>query len=386
MSKDFEDIRPFHDEEVPTIIRQLLKEERFIRAVKYVLPEVDIDELAQKLSQFSTKDEFQSKVSAPMVWRLVNHSSKGVDGDGFEKLKTMDSCTFISNHRDIVLDSAILSVLLLKDGLRGCEIAIGDNLLVFPWIENLMRLNKSFIVKRGVSVRQIMTSSQKLSSYIHHTIKDKKEMVWIAQREGRAKDANDQTQESLIKMLSMGGDSDFLSNVMDLNIIPLSLSYEYDPCDYLKAREFQLKRDDPEYKKNEADDLMNMETGLFGQKGRIHFQLGNPINPTLSVIPEGLSKSELLQEVVTAIDDEIHANYKIFPGNYAAYDLLEGGNRFADKYTSEEKKEYEDYLQGQIDRIDIPEKDEEFLRVKLLEMYSNPLKNQLAVREKFAVI
>ncbi len=386
MSQYFDDIRPFHDEEVPSIIQALLKEERFIRAVKYVLPDINIEDLAKQLKQFNSKDEFQSKISSPMVWRLVNHSSAGLVGDGFGKLTEMDSCTFISNHRDIILDSAILSILLLDKGLRGCEIAIGDNLLVFPWIENLVRLNKSFIVKRGVSVRQIMSSSQKLSAYIHHAITVKKEMVWIAQREGRAKDANDQTQESLIKMLSMGGDSDFLSNVIALNIVPLSLSYEYDPCDYLKAKEFQQKRDNPEYKKCQADDLLNMETGIFGQKGRIHFQLGDPINPILEKLPQGLSKSELLQEVVTAIDDEIHANYKIFPINYAALDMIEGTNAFASKYTAEEKRSFEDYLAQQIAKIELPDKDEDFLKCKLLEMYSNPLKNQLAVIEKLAIV
>jgi hypothetical protein len=386
MSQDFEDIRPFHDEEVPAIIEALLKEERFIRAVKYVLPEVNIEDLAKQLKQFNSKDEFQSKISSPMVWKLVNHSSKGLVGDGFDKLEQMDSCTFISNHRDIILDSAILSILLLDKGLRGCEIAIGDNLLVFPWIENLVRLNKSFIVKRGVSVRQMMTSSQKLSAYIHHAITVKKEMVWIAQREGRAKDANDQTQESLIKMLSMGGDSDFLSNVIALNIVPLSLSYEYDPCDYLKAKEFQLKRDNPDFKKCQADDLLNMETGIFGQKGHIHFQLGEPINPILEQLPTGKSKAELLQDVVTAIDDEIHANYKIFPGNYVALDWLEGTDAFAVKYTNEDKKVFEDYIAGQIDKIELPNKDVDFLRTKLLEMYSNPLKNQLAVIEKMAIV
>lgn len=386
MSQDFEDIRPYNDEEVPSIIEALLKEERFIRAVKYVLPEVNIDDLAKQLQQFNSKDEFQSKISSPMVMRLVNHSSKGLVGEGFDKLMDMDSCTFISNHRDIILDSAILSVLLLDKGLRGCEIAIGDNLLVFPWIENLVRLNKSFIVKRGVSVRQMMTSSQKLSAYIHHAITVKKEMVWIAQREGRAKDANDQTQESLIKMLSLGGDSDFLSNVIALNIVPLSLSYEYDPCDYLKAKEFQLKRDNPDFKKCQADDLLNMETGIFGQKGRIHFQLAEPINPVLEQLPAGKSRSELLQDVVTAIDDEIHANYKIFPGNYVALDLLEETNAFAAKYTAEEKTIFEDYIAGQIAKIDLPDKDVPFLRSKLLEMYSNPLKNQLAVIEKMAIV
>lgn len=382
MSQDFEDIRPFHDEEVPGIIRQLLQEERFIKAVKYVLPEIDIEDLSNKLKLYNSKDEFQAKVSAPMVWKMVNHSSTGVDGGGFEALKEMESCTFVSNHRDIILDSAILSVLLLKYGLRGCEIAIGDNLLVFPWIENLVRLNKSFIVKRGVSVRQMFTASQKLSAYIHHAINDKKEMVWIAQREGRAKDSNDQTQESVIKMLSLGGQGNFLDNIKKLNIVPLSLSYEYDPCDYLKAKEFQQKRDDPEFKKAQEDDLRNMETGLFGQKGRIHFQVGLPINKGLHGLSIELNKSELLQEVVKAIDAEIHACYKMYSGNYVALDMMEGDNRFSSFYTADEKLVFENYLQGQLDKINIPNKDEDFLRLKILEMYGNPLINQSAALDK----
>lgn len=381
MSQDFEDIRPFHDEEVSSIIKQLLKEERFIKAVQYVLPDINVDDLTKKLSQFNSKDEFQAKISGPMVWKLVNHSSKGVTGGGFESLKNIGSCTFISNHRDIILDSAILSVLLLEYGFRGCEIAIGDNLLVFPWIENLVRLNKSFIVKRGVSVRQMLTASQKLSAYIHHAITEKKEMVWIAQREGRAKDSNDQTQESVIKMLSLGGDSNFLANLRNLNIVPLSLSYEYDPCDYLKAKEFQLKRDNPEYKKSSGDDLLNMQTGIFENKGQIHFQVGRPINQVLKSLSEETHKSELLPEVVAAIDNEIHACYKIFPGNYIALDMLEEGNRFEKKYSKEERILFDIYLKRQLDRIDIPNRDDQFLRTKMLEMYANPLINQLTVRE-----
>ncbi|MDD2797881.1 MAG: 1-acyl-sn-glycerol-3-phosphate acyltransferase [Bacteroidales bacterium] len=376
MSHDFEDIRPFHDEEVPSIILELLKEERFVKAVKHVLPEANLDELFENLKKLTTKDEFQTKMSAPMVWKLVNHSSAGVEGGGFEDLKHVGSCTFISNHRDIILDSAILSVMLLKYGFRGCEIAIGDNLLVFPWIENLVRINKSFIVKRSLSVRQMLTSSQKLSAYIHHTINEKKEMVWIAQREGRAKDSNDQTQESLIKMLSMGGERDFLNNIRSLNIVPLSLSYEYDPCDYLKAKEFQLKRDNPEYKKSQIEDLLNMETGIFGNKGRIHFQVGTQLNKKIAKTCDEQCKTDLLQIVVKAIDNEIHSCYKIFPGNYVALDLLEGNNRFSKSYSVDEKKIFEEYLAKQLNKIDIPNKDTDFLKTKILEMYANPLINK----------
>ena len=261
------------------------------------------------------------------------------------------------------------------------EIAIGDNLLIYPWIKKFVRVNKSFIVQRALTMRQMLESSARMSRYMHYTIGEKNQSIWIAQREGRAKDSNDRTQDSVLKMLAMGGEGDVVSRLMEMNIAPLAISYEYDPCDYLKAQEFQLKRDIEGYKKTMADDLKNMQTGLFGYKGRVHFRTGACLNDLLSTVDRSLPKPELFARISTWIDQRIHSNYRLYPGNYVAHDLLTGKNDFESHYTLAEKQRFEAYVEKQLEKIEIPNKDISFLREKLLLMYANPLTNYLAARQ-----
>jgi hypothetical protein len=258
------------------------------------------------------------------------------------------------------------------------EIAIGDNLLIFPWIEELVRVNKSFIVKRGLSPRQNLESSKRLSSYIAYTINEKQQSIWLAQREGRAKDANDRTQESLLKMLNMSGGSDFATNLSRLNICPLSISYEYDPCDFLKAKEFQQKRDNPDFKKQDMDDLVNMQTGVMGYKGKIVYSITGDINKELAEMgTTTMNKNELVTLTAKLIDRRIHSNYCIYAVNKVAYDLLNGTTRFEKEYSIMEKLDFETYIEKQIQKIDLINKDHDFLKKKILEMYANPLINYL---------
>ena len=292
--------------------------------------------------------------------------------------KDKAACTFISNHRDIALDASFLNVMLYDVGYGMTQVAIGDNLLIRSWIETVVRLNNSFIVKRNIPVRQILEASQRLSAYIHHTIRDTKESVWIAQREGRAKDSNDRTQSSVLKMLAIGGSHEnLIENLMELNIVPVAISYEYDPCDYLKAKEFQQKRDNPDFVKSQRDDLLSMETGILCNKGRVHFTLTQPINELLAQVDRSLDKNGLVTAAANIIDREIYKNYRFYPCNYVAYDLLMGTRRFQDHYGVKDKKHFEEYLQGQIEKVDLENKDETFIRTKILEMYANPLKNHL---------
>lgn len=290
------------------------------------------------------------------------------------------SYTYISNHRDIILDSGFLSILLLDLDRETVEIAIGDNLLIYPWIKKLVRINKSFIVQRALSMRQMLESSARMSRYVHYAIAEKGQSVWIAQREGRAKDSNDRTQDSVLKMLAMGGEGDIVERLLSINIAPLSISYEYDPCDYLKAKEFQLKRDIEGYKKSTEDDLSNMMTGLFGFKGKVHFQTANCLNEKLLKIDRNLPKTELFSLISATIDKEIHRNYVIYPGNYVAHDLLTGTAEFAGNYSAEDKAFFENYINKQIEKIDLPNKDVAYLREKMLTMYANPLHNYLAAK------
>jgi hypothetical protein len=212
---------------------------------------------------------------------------------------------------------------------------------------------------------------------MHYVINEKKAPVWIAQREGRSKDSTDHTQESLLKMFAMGGEGTPAERLIGLNLAPLAISYEYDPCDWLKAMEFQMKRDNPEHKKSQADDLMNMKTGIFGYKGRVHYQAAECMNDFIAALPADMPKNDFYAAIAQEIDRRIYSNYRLYPGNYVAIDLLQGGNAYADRYTAEERATFEAYLAGQLQKIEMPGKDEAFLRTKILEMYANPALNQL---------
>jgi hypothetical protein len=317
----------------------------------------------------------------PVVkWIIRKHT----DGCTFnEKLLPRDKSlryTFVSNHRDIVLDSAFLDVMLVDAGYpTTVEIGIGDNLLIYPWIKRLVRMNKAFTVRRGLSLRETMAASQLMSRYIHHAVTEKKENIWIAQREGRAKDSSDHTQDAVLKMLAMGSSATSglpADNLRDLNIVPLTISYEFDPCDYLKAQEFQQKRDNPSFKKSRQDDLDNMKTGIFGYKGRVRYTCAAPINTWIDELSD-LPKTEWFKILAERMDCEIYRGYTLYPCNYIALDELEGTNTHVDHYTKSDQERFEKYLAGQLAKIQLPNKDEAFLRERMLTMYANPLRNYL---------
>ena len=379
---EFDEIRPYHDEELPQIFEELIADPAFRQVVATVVPGVPFEMLAQKMRTCKTKLEFQKAFCYDLLWKLAKEATDGLTLDHSALPDKKAAYTYISNHRDIILDSGFLSILLVDQGMDTVEIAIGDNLLVYPWIKKFVRVNKSFIVQRALTMRQMLESSARMSRYMHYTIGEKKQSIWIAQREGRAKDSNDRTQDSVLKMLAMGGEGDVVDRLMELNIAPLAISYEYDPCDFLKAQEFQLKRDNPAYKKTTADDLRNMQIGLFGYKGRVHFQTAPCINDELLQTDRSLPKQELFASLSALIDKRIHANYRMYPNNYVAYDLLSEDNACSGHYTEEDKQRFIAYLNQQLERIDIPGKDVPFLREKLLSMYASPLKNYLMVTNK----
>lgn len=382
VSYNFDDIRPLNNDEVKDAIEALVANEDFERAFRYIKPDLNWNEFSETMRSFKTKEDFKSKLAYEAVMMVANKTTFSLTISGRSRLpKDKQPCTFISNHRDIVLDASFLNVMLYDVGYGMTQVAIGDNLMIRSWIETLVRLNNSFIVKRGVSVRQMLDVSRTLSAYIRHTINETKESIWIAQREGRAKDSNDRTQGSVLKMLNMSGDKDIVSNLMELNIFPVAISYEYDPCDFLKAKEFQMKRDDPEFVKSQRDDLLSMETGILNNKGRVHFTLTQPINDQLAALDKDMEKNELVAAIASIIDKEIYKHYRFYPCNYVAYDMLTGTKRFSGNYGPRDKKHFEEYLQGQLDKIVLPNKDEAFLRTKMLEMYTNPLKNHLANQE-----
>lgn len=378
MNHKFDDIAPLYDNEVEQAIQDLLVDPGFHHAVTYIMPDIDWSDFSAQMSSFKTKKDFQSKMIYPVVSWLGKMCSTGLRGESWDNLRDGKEHVILSNHRDIVLDAGLMNIMRHANGFDTTEIAIGDNLLIHPWIDKLVRLNKSFIVKRGLSIKEQLLSSRHLSEYIYYDINEKGESVWIAQREGRAKDSDDRTQESLLKMLTLHAQRDnFVENLKCLNITPLSISYEFDPCDYLKAQEFQQKRDNPHFKKTQRDDLLNMEIGILGQKGEIVFRFGECINDKLDAIAT-LDRREQISAAAKIIDNEIHRNYEIYKGNYIAYDLLYGGNQFSDKYNEEDKKSFTDYLNKQLEKVELEVKDYDFLWEKMLIMYSNTLKNHLA--------
>jgi len=373
--EEFKDIRPFEPEELPEAIDRIFSSEQFRTILPYIFPEIPVEMLHKKMKEVKNSMEFQRAFSYHFVYWVLNKTSKSVsfNCDAIDKSKHF---TFLSNHRDIVLDSAILDVLLIDAGFdTSCEIAIGDNLLSLPWVKDLVRVNKSFIVERGLSPRQMLIASKRLSNYMHFVMTNKSENIWIAQREGRAKDSNDRTQEALLKMVTIGGEGSLADKLKEMHIVPLAISYEYDPCDYLKAMEFQLKRDNPEYKKSAQDDILSMQTGIMGYKGRIHYHCAECIDPFLESLGSELSKNDFYATVAQHIDQQIHANYRLFANNYIALDLLENNNQYSNYYTHEEKQTFEDYIAGQLNKIQIENKDEAYLRERILTMYANPAIN-----------
>ena len=391
ISEEFDAIRPYEPEEMQQAFDELLSDRQFQLVLKGFAPwlpkSLRNGLLRLAFTGVKTPLGFQKRFMKPVVKYIIR---KHTDGCSFDDgaiaqgdrsavrssshstpVPLCDRYTFVSNHRDIVLDSAFLDVMLVDGGYpTTVEIGIGDNLLIYPWIKRLVRMNKAFTVRRGLSLRETLAASQLMSRYIHFAVTQKKENIWIAQREGRAKDSSDHTQDAVLKMLAMGGD------LRELNIVPLTISYEYDPCDYLKAQEFQQKRDNPSFKKSRQDDLDNMKTGIFGYKGRVVYRPAAPINTWIDELAD-LPKTEYYKALAERLDIEIHRGYELFPCNYIALDELNGNTDYAAHYTAADKQHFEAYLAGQIAKIQLPDKDVPFLRERILTMYANPVRNKL---------
>ena len=374
----FDNIRPYTPEELPAAYDKLAADPFFPAIAAYVLPGVPSEKVSEAMHACRTSLEFQKVFCHPFLKRLEAKATKGCSLD-HSAIDKSQRHTFVSNHRDIVIDSAFLSMLLIDSGFdTTCEIAIGDNLLSLPWVETLVRINKSFRVERGLTPSAKLQSAQALSAYMHFAIAQKGENLWIAQSEGRCKDSDDRTQTAVLKMLAMEGEGPVEQRLAELNIVPLSISYEYDPCDYLKAAELQRRRDDPGFKKAPGEDEHSMLTGVTGYKGEVHYHMGGCINPFLEIIPTGQSRNATLAQVAAHIDRVIHSNYRLYPGNYVALDLLNGSTAHAAHYTAEQKEAFESYIAGQMAKIAIPEPDTAFLRRSMLLMYANPAANHLA--------
>lgn len=369
----------YSDEEVQQGIQEVLQNEKFMTGMQAFLPEQLFDHIISVMGKVESIDDFQANITQPFLKTIQQISISELSVSGLENLKGEDKYLFISNHRDIVLDSAYLNLLLFENQIPTSQIAIGDNLMKNRTSEILFRINKSFVVKREGSPRELYAHSVELSKYIQRMILEKIDSVWIAQREGRAKDGNDRTQPGLLKMISLSGGKMLKEHFKGLKVVPVAISYEFDPTGLLKTQEFLDKKRDPDFQKSFREDLNNMLLGIRGKKGKVHFNFGKPLNEELEVLDTAKNSKQQLEFLTNIIDRSIHLNYQLNPVNYVAYDLLHAVTDFSNKYSAEEKEKYAQFFQSQIDQLVAGE---EGAGAKyLLEMYANPVLNAIQYSE-----
>ena len=375
-------IRPYLDEEVPTVVAQLANQPELRHVLSALLSEEETTALIQQLKGIHSVDDFKQRISYPLVVQLAKRTTFSVSLSGASRLGGDLPTTFITNHRDIILDSAFLNLVMRERNYLMPRIAIGDNLFGRPWIEAVVKLNDSFVVRRSLPIRQMLLAAQSLSAFIDRSIQQDHKSIWIAQREGRAKDNSDKTQPSVLKMIASSQSSDPLTQLMRVNIAPTTISYEYDPCDILKACELLWRKHHPEeqYVKGPEEDLINMKTGLLGYKGRVHFAIGKRLNelitPELETELRALPKQQLYPRLAELIDTELHSNYRFYPINYIAYDLLHPHKAHPKELYSEADKEKAlRYIEEQIAKAPTDAYSADELRTQLLQMYAQPLCN-----------
>ena len=380
MKDIFSGIRPYFDSEIQAALELLLSNDVFMQGAKQMFSDEIIENFKEIYPKFDTINSLQENFILPMLQIFLQKKSCNLTFSGIENIN--QPAIFISNHRDILVDPACLQLILVNNGFITTQIAVGNNLAAADWILAFMRLNKSFIIKRNLPKGEQIAAFKELSAYIRRTITESSESIWIAQREGRAKDSNDFTQPSIIKMFSLSGRGSLIENIKSLNICPLSISYEYDACDFLKVKEFLQRIENEHFTKTTQDDVLSMKTGIFGCTGNLHYAFNACINDELDKISEQkLHRNEQVEQITGIIDRKIHSSYKFFPINYFAYDKLYNERNF-EKFYQNEKENLEQYFENQINKIDLPNFDRKLAEKRFLEMYSNTLKNLFSAISK----
>ncbi|QBJ86081.1 1-acyl-sn-glycerol-3-phosphate acyltransferase [Chryseobacterium gleum] len=378
MSK-FDEIRYFYDQEVNERLQSIARDPMMKALMNFTFPDTDEQVWLEQFKNVHSISNFQHQFVAFAVRQILAKSSDGLTTSGFDKLDKNTPYLFISNHRDIVLDTSLLNLVLLEGGYIMTASAIGDNLVRKKFLNVLAKLNRNFLVQRGLPLREQLTSSQTMSEYIREQLYNENRSVWIAQREGRTKDGNDSTQQGVLKMLAMAaGDQSLTDYFKSLKIVPVSISYEYDPTDSLKMPQLLAQHRDEEYIKGKNEDFTNILSGILGQKKRIHLHAGDVLDTELDEIAATIdNKNKQLQAIAQVIDRSIISNYKLWPTKYIAYDLLHNTNTYASEYTEQEKQLFVRRLEMRIDPSD-PVSREYFLA-----MYANPLANKLKTEKDF---
>ncbi|MCB7482305.1 1-acyl-sn-glycerol-3-phosphate acyltransferase [Christiangramia sediminis] len=377
--QNFDDIRFYKDEEVNPALQEFMKHPMVKALLQFTFPDLRSADIQAILKECHSIADFQSKVIYRSVEKVLEKTSEGLTDGGFNELDSSESYFYVSNHRDIILDTCLINYTLHDHDLIMTASAIGDNLVQKPFLMALSKLNRNFLVLRNQSPRVMLKSSIKLSEYIRKLLFEDQRSVWMAQREGRTKDGNDFTQQGVLKMVGMGkGDMDILDYFVKLKIVPVAMSYEFDPTDMLKMPEVLAKRMKEDYKKSANEDFNSIMQGAMGQKGRIQINAGQVLTEEdfAEIRKKELSINDQLKEVATLIDRAIYRNYKLWPSNYIAYDLLKNEERFADEYTEKEKRQFDRRISR---RVDV--KNPLALNSYLL-MYANPVINKMSANEE----
>jgi hypothetical protein len=375
LMENFDDIRCYDDNEYQDVAKRLVKEPILLYGIQKYHLELSIDNIKDMLLSYQNIYEFQYDMVRRSLERVVENTITELSSDGFTSLNGKSRYTFISNHRDIVLDSGLINYLLIKEvGFAGCEIAIGSNLLKNPIVKDIVRLNRSFMVKRNLPNQEMIDASKQLSAYIQHVLNNKHVSVWIAQREGRAKDGNDITNPGLLKMFCFSAEGNLLDHLLQMDIVPVSISYEYDPCDAMKLPDLIAKANGTTYDKKPGEDNLHMATGIDGFKGNVSINFCETINNKIKGLTEIKNRNELLKNVAEVIDREIHTKYHLWPNNYIAFDLLNNTNQYSSKHTVEEKQLFIDYMNKKMDGVGL-KGDQQAVQL-FYEMYANPVVNK----------
>lgn len=369
---EFTDISPYTDAEAVEALGKLADHPAVVEVSKAIFPDKEPEFLRKILKSVKSIDEFQILVMNKAVEWVLSTTAHNFSYDGIGNLKKINGKFLaMSNHRDIILDPAITQVVLYRNAIPMTEIAVGSNLLTNKYIEYLIRSNRMIKVIRGINARQLYLSSQVLSKYIRECITSGRSSIWIAQREGRAKDGIDTTEQGLLKMLDMSGTADFTTNFEELNIVPLSISYEYEPCDILKARERLISRTQ-KYVKGSREDLISIMTGIEQQKGNIHLNIGSPLTHDEIEAASCCNKNDRYQAIRHAVDVRIIEGYKLWKTNYIGYDMVNHTFKYRDKYTPEDVAQFTEYVEHQLDKVEksLCRAD---LRDIFLRIYANPV-------------
>ena len=378
---EFESISPYTDEQASEALGKLADYPAVAQASRYFFPEESPDFLKNVLKQIKTIDQFQVLVMQRFVRWVLEHTAKNFSYDGISNIDPAKKFLALSNHRDIIMDPAITQLILFTNGIPMTEIAVGDNLITNEAIEYLIRSNRMIKVVRGISARELYLSSQLLSKYIRLNITEQRSSIWLAQRQGRTKNGYDVTEQGLLKMLDMSGTSDFQSNFEELNIIPMSISYEYEPCDILKARENVISRKH-KYVKAEGEDFNSIMVGIMQQKGNIHLNIGKPLTSEEIAAAAQCDKNDRYQLIRHAVDIRVIEGYRLWKNNYLAYDILNHSFRYSDKYDPADVETFVAYREKQLDTVE-PTLNREDLRKHFLEIYANPVvSKELLQKEK----